>query len=71
MGMEPFLYPSQGSLTKGEGTVDLLVPTSLDLLLLIMKLHFSFLQNNLSYSAGQLQLRVPWKVPFKIYPPVV
>jgi len=41
-------------------TVDLLLLTSSNLLLFILKLHFSFLQNNLSQWGGQLQ----WAFPF-------
>jgi len=50
--------PHQGTLTERErlSTVDLLVLTSLDQLLLTLKLIFTFLQNELPQRGGQLYL---------------
>jgi len=48
------LCSEQGTLTEGEGSVDI-VPASLDRLLLIMPtFFFTFVQNKLPYWGGQL-----------------
>ncbi len=47
------LCSEQGTLTEGEGSVDI-VPASLDRLLLIMPTFFTFVQNKLPYWGGQL-----------------